>query len=171
MDPTARADSATDESGHQLTLLAHHLGLGHAISVVHVSGQQDSSDFRGVESSASVNNPLTYQCETQDGLCSQNEPSELDLTPASVDNPLTYQLETQDRFCSQNEPSELDLTPAFLCLSTSDAPVLLEPHAPPGSPSASPFNNAYKYYVIIRGKCTGVYYGEWYVFHHESSSA
>ena len=87
MDPTAWADSATDESGHQLTLLVHHLGLGHAISVVHISGQQDSSNFHGVESSASVDNPLMYQCKTQDGLHSQNKPSKLDLTPASVDNP------------------------------------------------------------------------------------
>jgi hypothetical protein len=141
MDPTARADSVTDESGHQLALLAHHLGLGHAIGVVNVSGQQDGSDVRGVASSASIDNPITYRFETQDGLR------------------------------SQNEPSELDLTPAFSCLSTSDAPVLLEPRTPPGFRSTSRFNNAYKYYVIVRGKCTGVYYSEWYVFRHESSSA
>ena len=141
MDPTAGADSTTDESGHQLTLLAHHLGLSHAIDVVNISGQQDGSDVCGVASSASIDNPIMYWFETQDGLH------------------------------SQNEPSELDLTPAFSCLSTLDAPVLLEPHTPPGFRSTFCFNNAYKYYVIVRGKCTSVYYSKWYVSRHESSSA
>ena len=143
MDPTALADSAIDESGKQLALLLRHLSLGHSIGVVDVSSQQDGVNSHGVESSTSVNNP-----------------------PA-----IMYQLEHQDRLHSLNERSELNL-PA--CLSTSDTPVLLKPCVPPGVPpdfSTFPFRSAYKYYVVVKGKCAGVYYGEWYVFHHTSSSA
>ena len=143
MDPTALADSAMDESGKQLALLLRHLSLGHSIGVVDVSSQQDGVNSHGVESSTSVNNP-----------------------PA-----IMYQLEHQDRLHSLNERSELNL-PA--CLSTSDTPVLLKPRVPPGVPpdfSTFPFRSAYKYYVVVKGKCAGVYYGEWYVFHHTSSSA
>jgi hypothetical protein len=103
-NPTALANSATDESSNQLALLAHHLGLSHSIDVADVNSQQDGRDFRGVQSATSVDNPITpYKFESQDGLR------------------------------SQNEPSELDLTPAFSRLSTSDAPVVLEPRVPPGS--------------------------------------
>jgi hypothetical protein len=144
LDPTAPADSAMDGSGKQLALLSRHLGLRRSVGVVDVSSQQDGSNFYGVEFSTSVNNPIS----------------------------IVY--EYQDRICPQNEPSELDLTAALSRLSTSDAPVLLEPRAPPGCPSnfsTSPFLNAYKYYVVIKGKCTGVYYGKWYVFRHQCSGS
>ena len=140
------ADSVTDESSKQLTLLSSYLSLGHSISVIDVSSQQDSSDVHRVESSTSIDNPIT----------------------------ITYEFESQDGLHSQNELSELGLTAALLHLSTSDTPVLLKPHAPLGFPpnfSTSPFLNVNKYYIVIRSKCTSIYYGEWYIFHHESSSA
>ena len=48
--------------------------------------------------------------------------------------------------------------------------MVLEPRAPPGSPSYL-FASRKKYYVILKGICTGIYYGEWYVFLFEPSSA
>ena len=76
------------------------------------------------------------------------------------------QYELQDR-C--DDPSELqDLTAAFTCLSTSNNPAsstaaLFRARTPPGSSAArlSPRKGT-KYYAVIIGKCTGVYYSEWY---------
>ena len=149
---TLPADSVTDESGehHQLALLLRH--LGHAVGVVDATSQQDGSDLRGVQSSNTVNSSMheleaaLHQLEGKDGL-------------------YTWENETSDF---------LDLTAAVSHLSILDAPVVLEPRAPPGFPShflASPLPNGKKYYVILRGICTGIYYGEWYVFMVESSSA
>ena len=88
---------------------------------------------------------------------------------------LCINLKVRNGLCtSENETSDLlDLTAAVSHLSTLDAPVVLEPRAPPGSPSylfASPLLNR-KYYVILKGICTGIYYGVWYVFLFRSSSA
>ena len=86
------------------------------------------------------------------------------LVPTGVNLPRS---EAQD---GRNEPSEMQhLTDAFMRLSTSNNPALstaalLGARTPPGSSAGrlSPRKGA-KYYAIIIGKCTGVYYGEWYV--------
>ena len=86
-----------------------------------------------------------------------------------VDIPITTsnQIEHQDTHGLQDKP--LDLTTAFSNLSTSNDPAPLVPRAPPGFPpysstfQPSPLLNA-KYYVIVKGKCTGVYYGGWYAY-------
>ena len=128
----------TDDSGnrHQLELLLHHFGCSaHVASGRNVDNQQDSADSHGVESNG-VNIPITMN--QQDGHDFQSEPSGF-----------------------------LDLTAAFLHLSTSNDPAPLVPRAPPGFPPYSltfqPSLNA-KYYVIVKGKCTGIYYGNWYAY-------
>ena len=86
------------------------------------------------------------------------------LVPTGVNLPRS---KAQDR---HNEPSEMqNLTDAFMHLSTSNNPAsstaaLLQAHTLPGSSVGhlSPRKGT-KYYAIIIGKCTGVYYGEWYV--------
>ena len=68
-----------------------------------------------------------------------------------------------------DNPSKLkDLTATFMHLSTSNNPAsstaaLFRAHTLPGSLAAclSPRKGT-KYYAIIIGKCTGVYYSEWY---------
>ena len=85
------------------------------------------------------------------------------LVPTGVNLPRS---EPQD---GHNEPSEMqDLTDTFMCLSMSNNPAsstaaLLWARTPPSSLAArlSPRKGT-KYYAIIIGKCTGVYYGEWY---------
>ena len=146
------ADSVTDESDehHQLALLLRH--LGHAVGVVDAMSQQDGSDSCGVQSSNTVSSSMhdveaaLHQLESKDGL-----------------------------HTCENEISDfLNLTAAVSHLSTLDAPVVLKPCAPPGFPChflASPLPNEKKYYVIFKGICTGIYYGKWYVFMLESSSA
>ena len=52
--------------------------------------------------------------------------------------------------------------------------MVLEPHAPRGFLLhflSSPLSNGRKYCVILKGICTGIYYGKWYVFMFKSSSA
>ena len=149
---TPPADSVTDESDehHQLALLLRH--LGHAVGVVDATSQQDGRDSRGVQSSNTVSSSMheveaaLHQLESKDGL-----------------------------HTCENETSDfLNLTAAVSHLSTLDAPVVLEPCAPLGFLShflASPHPNGKKYYVILKGICTGIYHGEWYVFTLESSSA
>ena len=86
------------------------------------------------------------------------------LVPTGVNLPRS---EAQD---GHNEPSEMqNLTDTFMRLSTSNNPAsstaaFLRAHTLPSSSAGhlSPRKGT-KYYAIIIGKCTGVYYGEWYV--------
>lgn len=87
---------------------------------------------------------------------------------SSNDNPF-FSLPRSEPQDGRDEPSNLqDLTAAFTHLSTSNSPAsstaaLFRARTPPGSSVArlSPTKGT-KYYAIIVGKCTGVYYGEWY---------
>ena len=71
----------------------------------------------------------------------------------------------------RDEPSELqDSTATLMRLFTSDNPTSstaasFRARTPPGSSATRPSSpkKGSKYYTIIVGKCTGVYYGVWYV--------
>jgi len=145
------ADSVMDGSGkrRQLALLMRH--LGHSVGKVNATSQQDGANPRGFPSSNAVHNSM----------------HELEAALQQLES--KHGLYTWD-----NEISDfLYLTAAVSHLSTLDAPMALEPHAPPGSPSylfTSPLTNR-KYYVILKGICTGIYYGQWYVSLFKSSSA
>jgi len=140
----AQAESATDDSGdaHQLQLLLHHLSHStHAVSRRTVNNQQDSAESLAVESNG------------------------VDI-PVATSNPMGQ----QDEHRSSNESFELlGLTGAFSHLVTFINPARLVPLVPRAPPSFPPYSSTYqqllnmKYYVVVKGKCTGIYYGKWYV--------
>jgi len=130
----AQAKSATDDSGD-----AHQ--LTRAVSRRTVNNQQDGAESLAVES---------------DGV---------DI-PVATSNPMGQ----QDEHHSSNESFELlGLTGAFSHLVTFINPTWLVPLVPRAPPSFPPYSSTYqqfldaKYYVIVKGKCTGIYYGKWYV--------
>lgn len=134
--------SSTSGDRQQLQLLFNHLSRSnHLASRRTVNNQQDGADTLVIES------------------------DRVDI-PVATSNPRAL----VDGRHSPNESEFSELTSAFSRLFTSidTAPLDATPLVPRAAPGFPPFSLNYqpvfnaRYYVVVKGKCTGVYYGNWY---------
>jgi hypothetical protein len=143
----AQAKSVTDDSGddHQLQLLLRHLSHStRAVSRRTVNNQQDGAESLAVES-----NGVDIPVATANPMGQQDEDRSLNES---------FKLLGLTVHSHISSPLLIPINPARL--------VPLVPRAPPSFP---PYSLTYqqllnaKYYVVVKGKCTGIYYGKWYV--------